>query len=223
MVADIRTISKHRHACAKERLKVQSQKDPLKLFKPSKPLEFIAIDMLGPLTRAARDHKYILAITDRFSKLTRAIPFRSIKALSISKALVHHWVLAYGPPVTVLSDNSTQFTSRLFQFGCTELKMRSVTTATYQLQTNGQCERFNRTILEELRAFVSEHPKSWPEYAELLAFSYNTQFHPSLGCTPFDLILSYPPVSLTLRPEPSHQNSREPRKYWNNSKNRFAG
>ena len=137
---------------------------------------------------------------------------RLIKALRISKALIQHLILSYGPPVTILSANGTQFTSRLFQFVYTELKMRSVTTATYHTHTNGQYERFNRTTLAGLRAFVSKHLKSLSEYAELLAFSYNTQFHPSLGCTPFDLILSNPPVSLTLRPEQAHENMREPRK-----------
>ena len=90
MIADIRNVSENCSACGKERLKLRSHQAPLKLFKLSKPLEFIAIDTLGPLIRASDGQRYIVAITYRFSKLTRAIPLRSIKAFPVAKALVQH-------------------------------------------------------------------------------------------------------------------------------------
>ena len=89
--------------------------------------------------------------------------------------------------------------------------MKIVTTTLYHLQVDGQCERFNRTLLDVLRGFASEHPKSWPEYAELLAFSYNSQVHAGTGHTPFELVLSNPPSSLTLIPERSLEYPKEPR------------
>ena len=88
--------------------------------------------------------------------------------------------------------------------------MKSASTTTYHPKANGQCEGFNGTLLAGLRAFVSEHPKSWPEYAQLLAFAYNAQVHPSTGHTLFELILSNPPKSLTLKAEPSHGEPQEP-------------
>ena len=97
--------------------------------------------------------------------------------------------------------------------------MKSVTTATYHPQGNGQCERFNRTLLAGLRSFVSEHSRSWPEYAELLAFAYITQTHSSIGLTPFELVLPNPPKSMKLRPDPSHEEPEDPR----NSIGKFEG
>ena len=193
MIADIRTLSKQCHACAKDRLKARSHQAPLKLSQPTKPLEFIAIDIQGPLTRSTSGHRYISVITDCFSKLTQAIPVCSIRVLPVANALIQNRIVVYGPPATILFDNGTQFTSKIFQFVCTELKMKSATRATYHPQTNGQCERFNRTFLAGLRSFVSEHPRYWSEYTELLPFAYNTQTHPSTGLTPIDLFLSNPP------------------------------
>ena len=86
----------------------------------------MAIDILGPLTRTTTGHRYTVVVTDRFSKLTWAIALRSIGALPVAKALVKHCILVYGPPATILSDNSTQFTSKLFQFVCTELRHRFI-------------------------------------------------------------------------------------------------
>ena len=110
-----------------------------------------------------------------------------------------------------MSDNGSQFTSKLFLHICSELKIRNAFTTTYHPQANGQAERFNRTILSGLRAFVAEHPRSWPQYAELLAYAYNTQTHPTLGVAPFNLVLSNPPQPLTLRREITHEDKPEPR------------
>ena len=140
-------------------------------------------------------------MTDRFSKLTRAVPVRSITARTVSKAFVQYWILAYGAPALLLSDNGPQLTSKLFQFVCTELGVRNAFTTAYHPQTNGQVERFNRTILASLRAFVGDNPKAWPEFVGPITYAYNTQVHPSLGVTPFQLVLSKPPGSVIIRRE----------------------
>lgn len=41
------------------------------------------MDILGPLHKTRRGHTFILVITDRFSKLTRAIAMRSTTAANI--------------------------------------------------------------------------------------------------------------------------------------------
>lgn len=51
---------------------------------------------LGPLTESTQGHKYILVITDRFSKMVQEVPLRSITALTISKVVLRDWVFIYG-------------------------------------------------------------------------------------------------------------------------------
>ena len=43
-----------------------------------------------------------------------------------------------------------------------------------------------------------------------MAFEYNTQVLPSIGHTPFELVLCNPGSSLTLRPERSHKDPKGP-------------
>ncbi len=59
----------------------------------------------------------------------------------------------------------------------------------YHPQTNGQVERFNRTILAGFRAFVADHPRYWHEYVSALAYAYNTQVSRMTGEQPFDLVM----------------------------------
>ena len=81
--------------------------------------------------------------------------------------------------------------------------MKNLFTTTYHPQTNGQIERFNRTILAAIRHYVADHPKDWDLFTDALTFAYNTQVHTSTGCTPFELVLARPPASLSMEAKPS--------------------
>jgi transposase InsO family protein len=61
----------------------------------------------------------------------------------------------YGPPVSLLPNNRPQFTAKFFQAVCSELGIRKICTTAYHPHTNGQVERYNRTILASLRGYVS--------------------------------------------------------------------
>ena len=214
MAADIREVSKQCHACCAERVKLRQHAAPMKLFPASGPLEFVAIDILGPLKPAAQDgSKFVLVMTDRFSKLTRALPLRSITALKVAKAFVQHWICSYGPPQYILSDNGSQFTSKLFLFVCAQLGIKNVFTATYHPQTNGQAERFNRTILAGIRAFCQDNLKSWPDYVGPLSYAYNTQIHTSTGVSPFQLVVSRPPGCSAIRDDLGYKDEPRARDY----------
>jgi Integrase zinc binding domain len=64
-------------ACVAKRLKRGRKRSvPLTNFPPIRPLEFVAIDVLGPLTTTARGNRFVLCITDRFSKMPVAIPLK---------------------------------------------------------------------------------------------------------------------------------------------------
>ena len=76
--------------------------------------------------------------------------------------------------------------------------MRHYLTTAYHPQTNGQTERFNRTLVQRLRNYVEEHQRDWDEYIQPLTFAYNTQVHQSTETTPFDLVPTRPPSGLAL-------------------------
>jgi transposase InsO family protein len=127
----------------------------MKMFPANEPPEFVAIDILGPLPKTVHGNRFLLVILDRFSKLTRTIPMRTTTSLAVAKAFCTHWCFAYGPPKFLLSDNGTQFTAKFFIEVCRELGIAKVFTTAYSPQTNGQVERFNRTILSALRTYVA--------------------------------------------------------------------
>ena len=84
-------------------------------------------------------------------KLTQVIPLRRIDAYTVAVAFVEAWIFKYGPPKTLISDTGKQFAAKFFQAVCSLLGLSNIFTSTYPPQTNGQIERYNRTILAMLR------------------------------------------------------------------------
>jgi hypothetical protein len=68
----------------------------------------------------------------------------------------------------------------------------------YSPRTNGQVKRFNRTILNALRKYVVKSQTEWYDYTAAITFGYNSRVHASLGCAPFELVLSRPPPLLSV-------------------------
>jgi Integrase core domain/Integrase zinc binding domain/Chromo (CHRromatin Organisation MOdifier) domain len=198
MAADVAETVKQCAVCAKNRIKERKRTSFLKLFPAAEPLEYVSLDILGPLPKTEHGNRFLLVITDRFSKLTRTVPLRVISALAVAKAFCEHWVFVYGPPRYALTDNGAQFAAKFFLAVCRELGIAKVFTTAYHPQTNGQVERYNRTIVNALRGYVCERQNDWDEFTSAITFSYNCKVHSSLGLAPFELVLSRPPPPLSV-------------------------
>ena len=198
MAADIFGTVRRCYSCARERLRQRKRFEPLQLFQPERPLEDVAIDVLGPLPETKNGYKYVLVVTDRFSKLTQAIPIKNVDAYTCAVQFVQHWIFKYGPPARLLSDNGTNFLAKFFQEVCRTLGTANVFTTAYHPETNGQAERYNRTLLNMLRHYVGDHQDDWDRYTGPLSMAYNMSVHSSTGTTPFELVLSRPPPPFVL-------------------------
>ena len=142
-------------SCTRERITLRKDATYFSLFPAQAPLEYVAIDILGPLPKTTNGHRCLLCITDRYSKMVRNIPLKNITAATVAKAFCEHWVFQYGPPAHLLSDNGGQFTAKFFQEVCAIFGIGKLFTTAYHPQTNGQVERFNRTIPAGPRHFCS--------------------------------------------------------------------
>jgi transposase InsO family protein len=99
------------------------------------------------------------------------VPLRIVTLFSVARAFCDHWAYVYGPPVSLLTDNGPQFTAKFFQAVCSELGIRKIITTDYRPQTNGQVERYNRTILASLRGYVSKRQDDWDDFTSAITFA----------------------------------------------------
>jgi len=87
----------------------------------------------------------------------------------------------------VLSDNGLQFRPRFFQAVFSLLGISNRYFTTYHPQTNGQAERYNRTIVGQLRTLVKDHQDRWERLVSMLTLACNTRRQQSTGVAPLEL------------------------------------
>jgi len=146
------------------------------------------MDLLGPLSRTAAGSEHLQVIVIRFSKMPRTIPLERIDAETIAAAFLDYWVVAYGPPATVLFDNDPRFRSTFFQGVCSLHGISDRYATTYHPQTNGKVERYNRAIVGQLRTYVEDHQYRRNELVSMLKLAYNSRPQQSTGLAPLEFV-----------------------------------
>ena len=87
------------------------QHAPLGTITASYPFEKVSWDIVGPLPTTAAGNKYILVVTDIFSKWTEAFPFHSTDSATLAIILVNEVICWYGVPSVLHSDQGAKLTS----------------------------------------------------------------------------------------------------------------
>lgn len=195
MANDVYQVVKESNSCARMRGTRHAHQKHLRLFPANGPLEFVAMDLLGPLPKTTKGNQNVLVITARYSKLTRAVPLTKTTANHVATAFLENWVISYEIPNYLLTDNGLQFVAKFFAAICLYMGLNQVTTTAYHPQTNGQTERYNKTIVARLRHYVAEHQSDWDVYVQPLTYDYHSQVHSSKKTTPFSLTLTRNPPS----------------------------
>lgn len=96
MAVDTYGVVRQCATCARNRIKLRKHAAALKLFPARAPLEFVVIDILGELVKTPRGNRYLLVMTDRYTKLTKVVPLKQITAPLVAQEFVTHWVYNYG-------------------------------------------------------------------------------------------------------------------------------
>jgi len=146
--------------------------------------ERVFFDILT-LVRTKKGNKYILMMCDAFSKWAEGYAIPNHTALTVSDVMAKEWVCHYGTPLELHSDRGPEMRSELMVALYDLLEMDKSFTTSFRPQSNGQCERMNRTVCHMLRSFA----KKWEntEWDDLLLFcmaAYRRSVHETTGCTP---------------------------------------
>jgi len=173
----------------------------------TKPFEKIFLDIVGPLITTEAGNTYILTMMDDLSKYSLAVPLENHTANNVARAFVEGFVCVHGLPETILTDQGTDFLSKIFAEVCKLLKINKINSSPYHPQTNGSLERSHRTLAEYLRHYVDKDLKNWDKLLPYALFVYNTTEHTATNYQPYALVYGREidiPVKLKCNPEPRY-------------------
>lgn len=189
MAADVNDYIRTCWKCDKAKTYTQVPKAYLKpLQQPQGPFERVHADLFGPLKASDSQKKFILVITDTFTKMAEFVALPNKTPEVVAHALVNRWILRYGSPYVFVTDQGPEFVSKLNQSLFTYLQIDKRQTAARHPATNGACEIINKHIADYLKKAIEESPLDWEVLLPALQLSYNSAANKATKVSPFFLL-----------------------------------
>lgn len=186
---DVRTYVAGCETCSKRKSPNVTKRAPMKVVETGIPMERVATDILGELPKTDRGNRYILVVSDYFTKWTDSFAMPNMEAQTVAKILVKEVFAKLGVPRILHSDQGRQYESNLFQELCALLHIEKTRTSPYHPQSDGMVEQFNKTLATMLSAYVNDHQTNWDESLPYVMQAYRSAVHETTGYTPNFLML----------------------------------
>ena len=153
--------------------------------------QMLAVDVLE-VPMSSHGNRYLLVLQDYFTKWAEAIPMPDQTTERIVRVLIEVFS-HFGIPEILHSDQGRNFESTILKKTCSAFGIVKSRTTSYHPQGDGMVERFNRTLLQLLRAYVQQQ-SDWESQLPLLLYAYRTARHTSTHLSPFVLLMGREPV-----------------------------
>ena len=181
-------VRDHIRNCARcLRCKQAPERSPMIPIVCSYPMELIHLDFLS-IGQKDKEPVNILVITDHFSRLAYAARTYTQTAQVVARVLDERFFAYYGWPDSIITDQGAAFESKLMREFCEMIGVKKLRTSIYHPEGNGQCERFNQTLIGMIATLRDKKKVNWTSELGSLTFAYNCTTSPVTGHSPFYLM-----------------------------------
>jgi hypothetical protein len=157
--------------------------------------EALHADHFGELNVPNPNHpfRFVMVLCDHRTMWTELIPVKGSGALETARCVYEKYFLRFGFIPNFISDRAqsylASFTQELFKL----CQVKSIQTSSFHPQTNSRCEILNKTLGHSLRTYLLKGQTDWPNRLQAVAFGFNVSQVPTLGVSPYNLILNCQP------------------------------
>ena len=141
-------------------------------------------------------YDYVLVVVDSLSRFCRFFPCRkTVTGEKAFKILFEGRIQVYGKPKEIVSDNDVRFSSvkGFWQSSLSSLGIKVSFNQPRHPQSNGLCERTNRSFLQTSRIILSQTgSRDWLKIIPQVCWLMNNQPNEKTGYTPHELFLGRP-------------------------------
>ena len=162
---------------------------PLGTMLVGAPLDRLGTDFLGLLPLTSRGNCFILVVTDYFTKWVEIFVVPDQTAVTTAEVILNEVIARFGCPYEIHSDQGRNYESTIFTELCRFLEVRKTRTSPGNPKCNGQTERFNKTLVRMIKAYLKGQDREWDRNLGCLAAAYRSSQHESTGVSPNLLML----------------------------------
>ena len=152
----------------------------------------IHVDLFGPL-RNSINCKFILTITDAFSRWSEIVACKSKNAEEIATLIYEKWICRHSCPVVISSDLGGEFKNKIMQGLEERLGIEGKFTSGWNPKANGVAEAVNKSITRYIKSLVDMNVDNVEEWLPSLQSSYNFSIHRSHRFSPYEILYSQKP------------------------------
>jgi transposase InsO family protein len=183
-----RDIQKYIHECHVCQVTKPVNQLPAGLLQSVEPptavFETIDVDFMGPFPASSKNqNRFLFVVIDELSKWVELIPMRAATAKKVAENLENQVFCRFGIPKNVLSDNGSQFTSKIMKKLCQQWRVTHKLISPYHPQAN-QSERTNKNLKAMIQAYVEENHRQWDFHLQKFAFALRTSINETTQVTP---------------------------------------
>jgi predicted aspartyl protease len=159
----------------------------------------IYMDLIEVSTISTRGFRYILTIIDQRSGWLVTVPILSKSSESVISAFMCEWILKYGSPSRVRTDQGSEFDSALVRRIYDMWGINFKTSSSYHPESQGLVERANGTIMNMVKKLVLEEKENWDLALVQATFGFNIVFHGWRKLSPYQIVFCRnPPIPLDV-------------------------
>ena len=136
---------------------------PIALLIPLSPWPFAqwGLDLIGKLSMAPGQLKYVIVAVDYYTKWVEAEPLRKITTECVKNFLTENIYCRFGVPETIVKDNGIQFNNNHLIKFIEKMGTKMVLVSVAHPQTNKNVEAVNKIIKKLLKKKLDEAKGLW--------------------------------------------------------------
>lgn len=184
------------HICQQVKISTQVKLGLLHPIKsPDSPWHTFTMDLIK-LPRTISGYDCVIVYVDKLTKMVHYVPCNiEIDSIGLAKLTIHNVIRLHGIPIKIISDRDPRITSSFWSELWKQLGTTIRMSTAFHPQTDGQTERANRTLIEQLRCYVNYHQDDWDQYLSVLEMAHNNAISSTTGYSPFFLNYGFHPVT----------------------------
>ena len=161
---------------------------------PIGPNHRVHIDLMGPLRTSENGNKYVMVMTDAFTKWVELAAITDKTAKTIGRIFFEGWICRFSAPLTIVTDQGKEFNNAILKEICQLWQIDKKRTSPFHPQTNSSAESYNRSLIKYFKAMLADHSMlDWECLLPCASMAYNCHIHRSTAETPFFLTYLHDP------------------------------
>ena len=154
----------------------------------------VHIDLFGDLRTSHSGKKWIMVMTDAFSKYVELEAIENKSAETCARVFFERWLCRHTAPLYVCSDRGKEWINHVMDLVCELWGVTRLRTSAFHPATNSSAEVYNKSLIKYMRAMLDKDKTTdWESWLAPAALAFNCHVHKSTRETPFFLTFLHDP------------------------------